>query len=36
MFFGLLGAFLGMSFALGFLLFLIVRICVFVYNLIRN
>lgn len=36
MFFGLLGTFIGMGIALGFLLFIVVRICVFVYGLIRN
>lgn len=36
MFFGLLGIFLGMGLALGFLAFLVVRLCVFVYKLIRD
>ena len=36
MFFGLLGIFLGMGLALGFLVFLVVRLCVFVYKLIRG
>ena len=34
--FGLLGIFLGMGLALGFLAFLVVRLCVFVYKLIRG
>ena len=36
MFFGLLGIFLGMGLALGVLAFLVVRLCVFVYKLIRG
>ena len=36
MFFGLLGIFLCMGLALGFLAFLVVRLCVFVYKLIRG
>ena len=36
MFWGLLAAILGMGIALGFLAFLIVRICVFIYRLIRG
>ena len=36
MFWGLLGAFIGVGFALGTLAFVIVRICVFLYRLIRG
>ena len=36
MFWGLLGAFIGVGFALGALDFLIVRICVFIYRLLRG
>lgn len=36
MFWGLLGAFIGVGLALGALAFLIVRICVFIYRLLRG
>ena len=36
MFWGLLAAILGVGFALGVLAFVIVRICVFIYKLLRG